>query len=115
MKALLSLHVFHLANLLARLEAKRRILKRDWLTLVGEKIRREQVVSVPTFFTARASKFDKWKTCFTLCSLSHNLECTLTCEHYGRTSVWSFAKRFHSNSVQFIFEKRLLTWLETLN
>ena len=42
--------VFHLANLFARREAKTRIRQRDWLTLVGEKIRREQVGTVPTFF-----------------------------------------------------------------
>ena len=41
--------IFHLANLFARREAKTRIRKRDWLKLAGEKIRREQVGSVPTF------------------------------------------------------------------
>ena len=45
--------VFHLANLFARREAKTRIRQRDWLTLVGEKIRREQVGTVPTFFCSR--------------------------------------------------------------
>ena len=54
--------VFHLANLFARREAKTRIRQRDWLTLVGEKIRREQVGTVPTFFSVRANKFAKWKT-----------------------------------------------------
>ena len=39
-----------MANLFARREAKTRIRQRDWLTLVGEKIRREQVGTVPTFF-----------------------------------------------------------------
>ena len=34
----------------ARREAKTRIRQRDWLKLAGEKIRREQVGSVPTFF-----------------------------------------------------------------
>ena len=42
--------VFHLANLFARREAKTRIRQRDWLTLAGEKILREQVGTVPTFF-----------------------------------------------------------------
>ena len=46
----------------ARREAKTRIRQRDWLTLVGEKIRREQVGTVPTFFSVRANKFAKWKT-----------------------------------------------------
>ena len=41
--------VFHLATLFARREAKTRIRHRDWLTLAGEKIRREQVGTVPTF------------------------------------------------------------------
>ena len=54
--------VFHLANLFARREAKTRIRQRDWLKLVGEKIRREQVGTVPTFFSVRANKFAKWKT-----------------------------------------------------
>ena len=42
--------IFHLANLFARREAKTRIRQRDWLKLAGEKNRREQVGSVPTFF-----------------------------------------------------------------
>ena len=54
--------VFHLANLFARRETKTRIRERDWLKLVGEKIRREQVGTVPTFFSVRANKFAKWKT-----------------------------------------------------
>ena len=54
--------VFHLANLFARREAKTRIRQRDWLTLVAEKIRREQVGTVPTFFSVRANKFAKLKT-----------------------------------------------------
>ena len=56
--------IFHLATLIARCEAKTRILQRGWLTLVGEKIRREQVGTVPTFFSVRANKFAKWKTGF---------------------------------------------------
>ena len=42
--------IFHLATFFARREAKTRIGQRDWLKLAGEKIRREQVGSVPTFF-----------------------------------------------------------------
>ena len=49
--------VFHLANLFARREAKTRIRQRDWLKLAGEKIRCEQVGSVPTFLSVRANKF----------------------------------------------------------
>ena len=48
----------------ARREAKTRIRQRDWLKLAGEKIRREQVGSVPTFLSVRANKFAKWKTGF---------------------------------------------------
>ena len=54
--------VFHLATSFARREAKTRIRQRNWLTLVGEKIRREQVGNVPTFFPVRANKFAKCKT-----------------------------------------------------
>ena len=45
--------IFHLATLFARREAKIRIRQRDWLTLVGEKIRREQVETVPPFSCSR--------------------------------------------------------------
>ena len=41
--------VFHLATLFALREAKTRIRHRDGLKLAGEKIRREQVGTVPTF------------------------------------------------------------------
>ena len=34
---------------------------RDWLKLAGEKIRREQVGTVPTFLSVSANKFAKWK------------------------------------------------------
>ena len=51
--------VFHLATLLARREAKTRIGHRDWLKLAGEKIRREQVGTVPTFLSVRANKVAK--------------------------------------------------------
>ena len=48
----------------ARREAKTRIRQRDWLTLAGEKIRREQVGSVPNFLSVRANKFAEWKIGF---------------------------------------------------
>ena len=56
--------IFHLATLLARREAKTRIRLRDWLKLAGEKIRREQVGTVPTLLSVRANKFAKWKIGF---------------------------------------------------
>ena len=61
--------VFHLATLFARREANTRIRHRDWLKLAGEKIRREQVGTVPTFLSVRANKVAKCKTGFTLCLL----------------------------------------------
>ena len=48
----------------ARREAKTRIRHRDWLNLAGEKIRREQVGTVPPFLSVRANKIAKWKTGF---------------------------------------------------
>ena len=45
----------------ARREAKTRMRQRDWY---GEKIRREQVRSVPTFLSIRANKVAKWKVGF---------------------------------------------------
>ena len=42
--------IFHLATLFARREAKTRIRRRNWLRLAGEKIRCEQVGTVPTFY-----------------------------------------------------------------
>ena len=62
--------IFHLATFFARNEAKTRIWQRDWLKLAGEKIRREQVGSVPTFLSVRANKVAKWKIGFTQRSLS---------------------------------------------
>ena len=56
--------IFHLATLFARREAKTRIRQSDWLKLAGEKIRREQVGSVPTFLSVRANKVAKWKIGF---------------------------------------------------
>ena len=53
--------IFHLATFFARRQAKTRIRQHDWLKLAGEKIRREQVGSVPTFLSVRANKFAKWK------------------------------------------------------
>ena len=60
-QSLLVKPIFHLATLFARREAKTRIWQRDWLKLAGEKIRREQVGSVPTFLSVRANKVAKWK------------------------------------------------------
>ena len=48
--AMLIQPIFHLATLFAQCEAKIRIRQRDSLTLVGEKIRREQAETVNTFF-----------------------------------------------------------------
>ena len=48
--------IFHLATLFARREARTRIRQRDWLKLAGEKIRREQIGTVPTFLSVRANK-----------------------------------------------------------
>ena len=56
--------IFHLATFFARREAKTRIRQHNWLKLAGEKIRREQVGSVPTFLSVRANKFAKWKIGF---------------------------------------------------
>ena len=56
--------IFHLATLFAGREAKTRIRQRDWLKLAGEKIRREQVGTVPTFLSVHANKFAKWKIGF---------------------------------------------------
>ena len=41
--------IFHLATLFAWHKAKTKIPQRDWLKLVSEKIRRQQVGTVPTF------------------------------------------------------------------
>ena len=65
--------VFHLATLFARRKAETRIRHRDWLKLAGEKIRREQVGTVPTFFSVRANKVAKWKT-----GLSETAQCIFT-------------------------------------
>ena len=56
--------IFHLATLFARRKAKAKTRQRDWLKLAGEKIRREQVGTVPTFLSVRANKFAKWKIGF---------------------------------------------------
>ena len=49
----------------ARREAKTRIRQRDWLKLAGEKIRREQVRTVPTFLCVRAYRMR------TVCAVSY--------------------------------------------
>ena len=59
--------IFHLATLFAQREAKTRIRQRYWLKLAREKIRREQVGTVPTFLSVRANKFAKWKMGFNIC------------------------------------------------
>ena len=53
--------IFQFATLFARRKAKTRIRHHDWLKLAGEKIRREQVRTVPTFLSVCANKFAKWK------------------------------------------------------
>ena len=45
--------VFQLVTLFAQREAKAKIRHRDWLKLASEKIRREQVGTVPTFLSVR--------------------------------------------------------------
>ena len=66
----------------ARREAKTRIRQRDWLKLAGEKIRREQVGSVPTFLSVRANKFAWWKT---------GLKCQFT--HFCGVNVDAYSQR----------------------
>ena len=61
--------VFHLATLFARREAKTSIRHHDWLKLAGEKIRREQAETVPTFLSVRVNEFAKWKTGLTACTI----------------------------------------------
>ena len=56
--------IFNLATLFARRKAKTRIRQRGWLELIGEKIRREQVGTVPTFSSVCANKFAKRKIGF---------------------------------------------------
>ena len=58
--------ILNLATSFAQREAKTRIGHRDWLKLAGEKIRREQVGTVPSILFAGANKFAKWKTAFTI-------------------------------------------------
>ena len=58
--------ILNLATSFARREAKTRIGHRDWLKLAGEKIRREQVGTVLSILFARANKFAKSKTGFTI-------------------------------------------------
>ena len=53
--------IFYLATLFARREPKTRIRQRDWLKLRGEKIRREQVGTVPTFLSVAKWKIGLWR------------------------------------------------------
>ena len=53
--------LFPLGDFFARCEAKTRIRQHDRLKLAGEKIRCEQVESVPTFLSVCANKFAMWK------------------------------------------------------
>ena len=50
-------YIFHLATLFAGRELKIRIRQHDWLKLLSEKIRCEQVGTVPTFFCLRVQSF----------------------------------------------------------
>ena len=54
---MLALSSFSTRRICSRRETKTRIRQRDWSKLAGEKIRREQVGSVPTFLSVRANKF----------------------------------------------------------
>ena len=75
--------IFHLATLYYSrgdaIEAKTRIRQHDWLKLAREKIRREQVGSVPTFLSVRANKVAKSKISLRL--LSTFAFFTRTCTH----------------------------------
>ena len=55
---------FLLGDLVRATRAKTRIWRRDWLKLAGEKTRCEQEGTVPTFLSARANKFVRWKIGF---------------------------------------------------
>ena len=61
-----------MANLFARREAKTRIRQRYWLKLAGEKIRREreQVRTVPTFLSVRATQIRQVKNRLNITLLS---------------------------------------------
>ena len=50
--------VFHLATLFARRKVKTRIRHRDWLKLAGEKIRRKEVGTVPTFLSEQGRQVE---------------------------------------------------------
>ena len=54
--------VFHLATIVRATRSENKNAHRDWLKLSGEKIRREQVGTVPTFLSVHANKVAKWKT-----------------------------------------------------
>ena len=85
--------VFHLTTSFARRETKTKIWHRDWLKLTGEKIRPEQVGTVPTLA--------KWKTDFMENLIIYCLNCIrrdinstskpgLRC--YQVTSKWNFVR-----------------------
>ena len=75
--------IFHLATFFARREAKTRIRQRDCLRLAGEKIRCQQVGSVPTFLSFRANKFAKWKIGFNNVTLIKRLTTTAAAYSYS--------------------------------
>ena len=66
--------IFHLATLFARRETKTKIRQSDWLKLAGERIRREQVGSVPTHLFVRANKVAKWKIGFSLRQINFDID-----------------------------------------
>ena len=67
--------IFYLATLFAWRGAKTRIRWRDWLKLVSEKNRREQV-GYSYFFSVCANKVAKWKIGFRtfICSPAANVQ-----------------------------------------
>ena len=81
--------IFHLATLFARREAKTRIRQRDWLKLAEEKIRREQVGSVPAFLSVGTNKVAKWK--IGLKALAHTLVDQLLEQTRNLTQIQQFA------------------------
>ena len=95
--------VFHLATLFAPREAKTRIRHCDWLELAGEKIRRKQVGTVPTFFSVRANKIVKWKTGFKLNKLRTRFE-----QPVQLTGILCFPMRFNENNIIAIYFHKYL-------
>ena len=82
--------VFYLATLFARHKAKTRIRHRDCLILAGEKIRREQQGTVPTFLSVRANKFAKWKTVLNRLKVTgkNTTCCTQETELFTSNAMW---------------------------